>query len=174
MDNLRNFKEIQKEIEETSIFQKWKKEHSEAYLVHFFLMDEKEVQVGYYSEKTDAMTTFVISAEITKTEDKEIFRQEKKIPALDINAVKITVQEAVQKIDAVQKQKYPIDTVAKKIIVLQTINNIPMYNITFITATFKMINFRLDAATGDVLEEKVQPIMDFVQTIQNKKEQKTE
>jgi len=83
--------------------------------------------------------------------------------------VKISLNDAVQTAQALQKQKYPGDMVSKKIMVLQTLNNIPTYNMTLITMTFKMINIRVDAATGNVLEEKMQPIMDFVQTIESKK-----
>ncbi len=164
-----DLKEVQSAIEASLLFQNWKKEHH-AYLVHFFFMDEK-IQVGYYDEKADSIVTFVKEKEITKSEDKEIFRQEKKIVPLDMNIVKIKVQEAVQKIEEIQKQKYHGDMVSKKIIVLQTLNNVPTYNITLITMTFKMINIRIDARTGSVLEEKMQPIMDFVQTIENKKQQ---
>ena len=32
-----------------------------------------------------------------------------------------------------------------------------------------MINIRVDATTGNVLEERMQPIMDFVQTIEKGK-----
>lgn len=162
-----DLKEVQSAIEASLLFQKWKKEHH-AYLVHFFLMDEK-IQVGYYDEKADSIVTFVQEKEVTKAEDKEIFKQEKKIAPLDMGLVKITVQEAVQKVEAIQKQKYPGDMVSKKIIVLQTLGNIPTYNMTLITMTFKMINIRVDAGTGNVLEEKMQPIMDFVQTIEKGK-----
>lgn len=164
-----DLKHVQKEIEAAQIFQNWKKEHH-VYLVHFFCMDEK-IQVGYYDEKADSIVTFVKEKEVTHSEDKEIFRQEKKIAPLDMGLVKVTLHEAIQKIEAIQKQKYPGDMVSKKIIVLQTLNNVPTYNITLITMTFKMINVRVDAGTGDVLEEKMQPIMDFVQTIENKKQQ---
>ncbi|MBI5002382.1 hypothetical protein HZC31_03290 [Candidatus Woesearchaeota archaeon] len=160
-----DLKQVQKEIEASHLFQNWKKEQ-QGYLVHFFCMNEKEVQVGYYDEKKDVIATFVKAEEITKTEDKEIFRQEKKIAPLDMHNVKISMKDAEQKAEALQKQKYPGDLVSKKIIVLQTINNIPTYNMTLITMTFKMINIRVDAATGNVLEEKMQPIMDFVQTIE--------
>lgn len=162
-----NLKEMQGEIEASSVYKSWKTHHN-SYLVHFFCMDEK-VQVGYYDEKTDSIITFVKEKEVTKTEDKEIFRQEKKIARLEMSAVKITLQEAVEKAENIQKQKYPVDPVTKKIIVLQTINNLPVYNMTLITMTFKMLNLRINAATGDLLEEKMQPIMDFVQTIEKGK-----
>src|SRR3989338_2141201 len=163
-----DIKQVQTEIEASLLFQNWKKQHH-AYLVHFFCMDEKEVQVGYYDEKTEVIATFVKAEEITKTEDKEIFRQEKKIAPLNMHNVNISMKDAEQKAEVLQKQKYPGDLVSKKIIVLQTINNIPTYNMTLITMTFKMINLRVDATTGNVLEEKMQPIMDFVQTIEKGK-----
>src|SRR3989338_3606839 len=169
-----DIKQVQNEIEASPLFQNWKKQQ-DAYLVHFFCMDEKEVQVGYYDEKTDVIATFVKAEEITQTEDKDIFRQQKKIAPLDMAQVKITLEEAEKKAEAVQKQKYPGDMVSKKIIVLQTLGNIPTYNMTLITMTFKMINIRVDATTGDVLEEKMEPIMDFVQTIEKgNKEEKRE
>ena len=98
-----DIKQVQTEIEASLLFQNWKKQHH-AYLVHFFCMDEKEVQVGYYDEKTEVIATFVKAEEITKTEDKEIFRQEKKIALLDMHNVKISMKDAVQKAEALQKQ----------------------------------------------------------------------
>ena len=163
-----NLQEQKKELEAASFFQDWKEQHKDAYLAHFFIISENEVQLGYYEPKTDTMWTFTPG--ITNiAEDKEIFKEEKTIPALEISQVKIGVEEAKQKAQEYQKEKYPRDPISKNIVVLQTLDGKAIYNMTLITLTFKMLNLRIDATTGEVVLEKMQPIMNLVQTFENKK-----
>lgn len=145
-------------VEKSSLFKEWKKQHPQAYLVHLFSMGG-QIQIGYYDKKADAITTFIIGREITQTIDTEIFRQHKVIPALSRKDVHISLEKA-KEIASTCIVKYH-DTPAKEILVLQTIENKPVYNITFITAAFKMLNVKINAKTGEILKEDMQSLMQW-------------
>ena len=163
-----NLKEKKQELEATAFYKEWKQKHPDAYLAHFFIISENEVQLGYYEPAADTMWTFTPG--ITNiAEDKEIFKEQKTIPMLEILQVKIGVEEAKQKAQEYQKEKYPRDPISKDIVVLQTLDGKAIYNMTLITLTFKMLNLRIDATTGEVVLENMQPIMNLVQTFENKK-----
>ncbi len=163
-----DLKQKKKDLEAQSFFQEWKQKHSAAYLAHFFIVSDTEVQFGYYEPSADTIWTFTPG--ITDiAEDKEIFKEQKTIPELDISKISISVEEAKQRAQQYQKENYPSDPISKDIIVLQTLDNKAVYNMTLITLTFKMLNLRIDATTGDVISQKMQPIMNMVQTFENKK-----
>jgi uncharacterized membrane protein YkoI len=145
-------------VEKSSLFNQWKKQHPDSYLVHFFCMNE-QIQIGYYEKKADTITTFILGKEITQTVDTEIFKQHKVIPALNLNDVQISLQKAKEIVKQLLK-KYP-DPVTKEIIVLQTLEKEPVYNITLITATFKMLNVKIHAKNGEILKEEMQSLMQW-------------
>lgn len=167
-----DIKEKQDSLEKTSIFKGWKKNHADAYLVHFLWFGTEEVSIGYYDQKADTITTFQCGREITKTEDTEIFKEQKTIPQLAIEKIRISCGRAKEIVENRRQQNYPHDVPTKEIIILQTINSKPMYNISIVTNTFKLITIRINAETGVVEEEKIRPLMDFVETIENRKEKK--
>jgi len=145
-------------VEQSSLFKEWKKQHADSYIVHFFSMND-QTQIGYYEKKSDAITTFVVGNEITKTVDTEIFREHKIIPPLNMKEVHISLQKAKEIVQKLMK-KYP-DPVTKEIIVLQTIETEPVYNMTCITATFKMLNVKINAKNGEILKEEMQSLMQW-------------
>ena len=165
-------KERQNSLEKTTLFKEWKKEHTDAYLVHFLWFGTEEVSIGYYDQKADAITTFQCGEEIKKTVDTEIFKEQKTIPMLEIEKITVSWSRAREIVEARRNQNYPHDTPTKEIIILQTINAKPTYNLSIVTNTFKIITIRINAETGIIEEEKIRPLMDFVQTIEkgNKKE----
>lgn len=166
-----DLKKQKQDIEATTFFKEWKQKHPISYLAHFFILSETDIQLGFYEPSTDTMWTFTPGT--TKiVEDKEIFKEQKTIPELDITKVMISSEEAKQKVQQYQKEKYPSDPISKEIIVLQTLDNKAVYNMTLITLTFKMLNVRIDATAGNVVSEKMQPIMDMVQTFENKDNKK--
>ena len=161
-------KEKQNSLEKTTLFKAWKKEHADAYLVHFLWFGAEEVSIGYYDQKADAITTFQCGEEITKTEDTEIFKEQKTIPVLAVEKVTISCSRAREIAETRRKQNYPHDAPTKEIIILQTINNNPTYNMSIVTNTFRLITIHINAETGAVEEEKIRALMDFVETIEKK------
>jgi uncharacterized membrane protein YkoI len=145
-------------VEQSALFKEWKKQYPDSYLVHFFVMNDK-IQIGYYDKKSDTITTFLLGDEITKTVDAEIFKEHKTIPPLNLNNVSISLHKAKEIVKNLMK-KYP-DPITKEITILQTIEKEPVYNMTFITSTFKMLNIKLNAKTGELLKEEMQSLMQW-------------
>ena len=164
-----DLKKKHQELENCTLFQEWKHEHPTAYLVHFFCINEDEVQIAYYEQEQDAITTFTLGKTFTKTVDKEILKEHKHIPTLHIEKVGITEDGAKEAALSLQKQKYSGDQITKQIIVLQTIDNEAIYNMTFVTMTFKMWNVRVNAMSGKIIFEQMRSLMDLAATIESKK-----
>lgn len=165
-------KEKQDFLENTSVFKEWKTTHEDAYLVHFLWFGTEDVNIGYYEQKADTITTFHCGTEITQTIDTEIFKEEKIIPPLACDKITISLEEAKEIAEKIRKQKYPHDIPTKEIIVLQTLNTTPIYNMSFVTNTCKLITIRIHAETGNIEEERIRPLMDFIETFDTK-ERKT-
>lgn len=149
-------------LEKSSVFRDWKKEHHAASLVHFFWMPPENLHIGYYETAPDMLTSFILSEKITKKEDTEIFKEQSSIPSLAMEKVTMKLSEALEKAAAQQKEKYPHDAVSKQIVFLQTIEEQPVYNITFVTETFKLLHIFIHATTGAILRETLQPLFDLV------------
>ena len=49
----------------------------------------------------------------------------------------------------------------KKIIILQNLDNKTVWNITYITDAFSILNMKLDAVSGEVLEQTIKPIIGY-------------
>lgn len=169
-----DIKEKQDFLEKTSVFKDWKKTHADAYLVHFLWFGKEEASIGYYEQKADTITTFQCGEKIKKTIDTEIFKEQKTIPALAIEKITISCERAREIVEKKRTQNYPHDAPTKEIIILQTINNKPTYNMSIVTNTFKLLIIRINAETGNVEEEKIRSLMDFVETIEKTEKQKGE
>ena len=151
-----NFIKVLSELEDSKEFKEWKKEHSLSYLTYGFMMIspdvKKEWQIGYYNPDLDKITTFAVSDEITRNPDSEIFKDKKKVQELEKDKVNITLDSALEKADKIQKEKYSAHEPLKKIAILQKLNIGQVWNITFITKTFKTLNIKVSSEDGEVLK----------------------
>jgi len=156
-----------KTLESSKEFKDFKTKNKEAFLTHvFYMLDEANkncVQIGYYNPKKDKITTFIIEGGcITKTLEAEVFKDEKTVmKALDLPKVKLEVDTAVKTAEKLQKDKYPSDSPIKKIAILQHLPIGQVWNITFVTATFKTLNIKVDSQFGKVVSDKLISIAEF-------------
>jgi len=135
-------------------FKQWHKEHPNAFLSHVFCMldDNKEDwQVGYHNRDDDMVTAFELKEKVNICEPEKPFkRDDYEVQELDIDNVKITLEKAVETAKGIQEEHYKGDLPFKTIIILQNIEEGQIYNITYVTLTFKTLNIKIDAATGEV------------------------
>lgn len=162
-------KDAVKILEKSEIFKKFKKDYPEAYLANLFSMIEQnnpkpEWQIGYYDVKKERIITFVIGNEITQNPESEVFRDGGHVTPIELSKIKISLDEAIENAITHQKQKYPIDNPLKKIILIQNLNGHYVYNITFITQTFKTLNIKISSQDGRVIDSKNYSIFDFNKT----------
>ena len=151
-------------VEATNDFLEWKKSNPKAYLTSAFAMPtdtEKEWLISYYNHKTETITTF--STE-TKKSTEDAFKKEKTIPELKLEEVKISEQEALKTAKTSLEINYKEKDPQKTIIVLQKLEDEPLWNITYITPTFKVANIRISATTGKEVSRTIKAVSDFIRS----------
>ena len=163
---MHNLHKTLEQVQDSSVFQAWIADHPASYLSGFFkIIEQHEVdwwQLDFYYPKGDTITSFVIDDQVKlATKDSAIFKKPDTIvEALDLSAVQIDVKKALEVAHHLQQTKYHTEKPSKTIVLLQMIHR-ALWNISFLTSTFKLVNIRIDAKTGDVLEDSIVPLFDF-------------
>ena len=142
-------------------FKNWKKENPDAHLTSAFSMfsegDERNWLISYYSGGKDTITTF--SRESSKED--EAFKKEGGIPELKLDCVKFGEENALKEARKVLSEKYG-EKPQKVVMVLQSLEGKALWNMTFITAAFRVVNIRASASTGKVISHNAAAISDFM------------
>ena len=156
-------------IEESDKFKKFIKEHNHYTLAHAFCTVEKAGQspwqIGYYSKKTTKIATFTADEEVIQGIEDEAFIKQGHVPPLAIDDVTTSYDEAMKKADNIHQEKHKAENITKKIVILQTLEGKPTWNITSITHAFNMINVRVDATDGTLLHSETQSILNLGQRV---------
>lgn len=153
-------------LEENNEFKKWKKKNKDSFLAHVFKMlndaNKDDWQVGYYN-KNDTITTFILMPDDIKIADSQnIFKKpDAKILKLDKEKIKIDIAKALETAEKIQTKEYKQEMPFKIITILQKLDIGQVYNITYLTQSFKVLNFKIDCCNGKVLKKTLQPIMEF-------------
>ncbi len=155
-----------KRLESTQLFKDWKADNPQHYLSYIFYMTDDFPQVGYYDPDTDKITTFIMGSEIETSPEQAVFKKEGQVKPLKIDEVQIPLIKALEKARALQEEEYKAEEITKEIIVLQNIEQGLVYNVTLVTASFKLINIKLCANSGTVLEHNVSSVMDLGEQVQ--------
>lgn len=138
-------KEFQKRIESSKEFKQFKEKNSDAILANAFTM-LKDWQLDYYVPNKDTITSFTIENKKIIQKESEIFRKEKQeILQLNLDNIKISLEKAIEKTN--------IKNTQNTIVVLQVIDKKEIWNITYFTTTFKTINVKIDANSGEIISK---------------------
>lgn len=163
---MKDFGEVYNELIDSDVYEKFYKEHTDYKLAHGFIQlngkfeEDKPWQLGFYSETKDNLAVFSTKP-LAFVSFEEAFKQEGKIAELDYNDKFTKTHEVVDIVKSELKKNHPSEILLNLIVILQTVDKLPIYNITAVTQSFAMINFRIDALTGSVIKEKKQSIMDL-------------
>lgn len=148
-------------------FKEWQKSHPNSYLTSFFRIIEnpsnpQNWQLDFYYPEKNTITSFISAPEIKILEkDSEIFQKEKTdIKELKLDQVKINLKSALNTVETIRKNKYPNEKPNKIIIVLQTVET-PLWNITYLTSTLNLLHIKINAQSGETIEEKLDSIIGF-------------
>src|SRR3989338_5089156 len=149
-------KEVRQAVEESDYYQEWKKDHPDAYLVHFFF-EEGQCQVGYFDPRNEKITTFFIEeSSVQKSEESEVFKEpNKKIQELNTEKIKVAPQEALGVAKKLQSREYGGELVFKSFIILQHLEIGQVFNITLVTQSMKTINIKISAEDGALLQHHI-------------------
>lgn len=162
---VREFSEALKEVQDSDKYKNFAKKHDEYYLAHGFCQLDKngefakKWQIGFYSPKQDNIASFTTDP-VTFQGTEEAFKKEGSIDKLDMSAL-ISSTSAFEEIQKLLGEEYKSEVVNNFIVILQTIEGVPTYNVTAVSLQFNMINIRLDASTGEVLKHAKNSIMEL-------------
>ena len=147
-----NLKGDYSKIIESEEFQGFKKENESAFLANVFL-DSNGWQFNFAFDKK--MISFYIESDLIKTEESEAYEKDSNPEELEIEKIKIDLE----KVEEIVK-KLSDEEITKKIIILQQ-KEVPYWNITNITSSLNVLNVRVNAISGEILEQKEESIMNF-------------
>ncbi|MFH1638016.1 MAG: hypothetical protein ABIB71_06330 [Candidatus Woesearchaeota archaeon] len=149
-------------------FEEYKKENPGSYLASAFItahpgkIEEAELEISFYSPKTEKITGFLMKESISRKKEDTVFQKEKAVvQELKMEDMKTTLEDAAETLESMRADRYPGDIPSKLIIVLQVIEDKAVWNMTILTNTLKVWNLRIDAGTLEVLKDKMESILSF-------------
>jgi Zn-dependent metalloprotease len=160
-------KKLIADLEKNSEFKEWRKTSKKYYLAHIFAMldeiNKDSYQVGYSSPDCTKITTFIVSKDdIQIAPDNEVFKKPgTTIAKLDVSKIKIDSDEAMAKAEEHRKKSYKQDSPIKIFFIIQNLDLGQVYNVTFVTNTFKTINIKISATDGKILHSEATSLMDM-------------
>lgn len=155
---------VVKVVESSEAFKNIDPDH---YLVHIFrMMDANSIddcQVGYYLKKSDKVTVFdYIDGKVTSMPPEEALKEKNYIAQLELDKVKVTMDDALAKAQSIVKDNYPAHLLSKAIVLLQKIPEYgQIWNITVITHTFQVINIKINAETSQVITHNMESLLQW-------------
>ena len=161
-----DFKTALKKLKESSEFKKWISKNKKSYLTYAFTMIENsensEWQIGYYDKKLDKVAVFTINNNIEINPEQEVFKKPgESIKKVNIEDVKLGLDDVLKKANNIKEKKYPKEVVTKTIAILQNIKLGQLWNITLITSSLNTINIKIDAKTGKIIKHELVSLFQF-------------
>ena len=156
-------KQILEKVTSSKEFKEWEKQSN--YLVSFFFMNN-QWSVDFYSPKTKKITSFLLkeSGVEKSNEEKAFQKEEKQLEELKLDEVKVTLDEARSIANEIKKEKAPEEDTSKEIIILQKKKTI-IWNITYITTSFNILNIKINASNKEIIEKKFEPIFSMKKAV---------
>ena len=127
-------------IESSEVFRGYQKKNAESYLTNSLYINEW--QINFYSKKTKLITSFTTNGKVNK---KVMDGKNKEFPMLNKNKIKIDITKAIE-ISGIRQE-------GTAIIIIQTENSVPIWNISIPTLSLKVINSKISAESGEILEK---------------------
>lgn len=157
-----------KKLEESGDFRKWRQQNKNTYFSYAFKipqeMGSNDWQLGFYNRKKDKITTFVVEDDnVSIRPEEEIFKKEEtKVNEVRLDRVKLAFDDIIIKANKFQEKNFPKDRSIKTIAILQNLSDFgDIWNITYITEAFNMLNMKIDASTGKILRHNLSSVFSF-------------
>jgi len=148
-----------------AIFREWHKKHQENFLAHGFMMLDdanKDVwQIGFYNPNNSKITTFIVGKTIEHTAEQEVLESGAAIQKLPVEEVKVEPQKALATAKEILEKDFAREIPIKEFFIIQHIDKRTVFNITYFTQSFKTVNIKLDAGSGELISKNIQALMDF-------------
>lgn len=153
-------------VKNSNEFKEWHKKNKDFFLAHALILvdDDDTWNIGYYSKKRDVIVSFLSKegkVEI-QPEDTVFKKKGATVKKLDISKVKIGFEDALEQVNKLKEKKYKGHDPVKRIVILQQLDML-VWNITYVTKTFCILNAKIDAENSKMVTEGLTPIMQFKQ-----------
>lgn len=161
------FTQVVELLESSEVFKTFEKENKGYYLAHGFIQLNKDFseksawQVGYYSKDKDNLAVFETKP-LKLLPFEQAFKKDGTITNLKLDDL-IPLEKILKKLSLHLQTKYSSYIPNSHMLIVQVINEIPVFNITSITTSFHMINIRMDAKTGEIILDELKSILDLRQ-----------
>jgi len=149
-------------------FKKWEKENKNCYLTSFSSMYDSfsnKIEfwtIGFYDSKKDGMISFLMQDKITLEKFDEIAKTPgTKVDELKIDKIKIDFEGALEKVKEIKKEFYKNRMLTKAFVVLQVFEGKQVWNISFLTGSFQLINFKINSENGDLVSHELMSFTDI-------------
>jgi len=159
-------KDLIERVHSSNEFELWEKDHLGFYLAHVFVMQDEAnagtYQIGYYNSEKDKMVTFIVTPDrIDITQEQDVMKAKQTIAELDVEKVKINIEDAIKKGKECREEHYKNEIVMKSFFIIQELDGEPVFNITYLTPSFKTINIKIHANDGKVVKHTIGVIAEF-------------
>src|SRR3989344_3413814 len=148
-----SFKESLKKLQNSKEFKDYMKKNPDAYIANTIYLDT--IEFNLFSPKTKIVTVFSVENNITS---KELDKENRIFPRLDLKKIKLDVDE-IMKIFENERLKICRDEVTKTIIILQQ-DKEPVWNLSQLTSSIKILQILISAETGKVIESSYKRIIE--------------
>lgn len=137
--------------------------------------------LSYYDNDDDTFTTFSSIGNQRGTRE-QAFKKGRSLPKLDVDAVRVGISKCLEVGEGVKKGNYKGEDTSRVILVLQPLTKneilagnesdkgsrasrsaVAVWNMTYITTSFNVINVKIDAESAVVLSHRLSGVMDFMQ-----------
>jgi hypothetical protein len=139
------------------------------YLAHFFTMLDKDFnrignwQAGFYNKKDDLIVVFELMPDgsIGVSESKPLKKEEHVVGELKMDEIELGFDDALEKLNQFQKEKYPGNLTMKVVVLLQIFDSAPIWNLTVVTSTYNTLNVKLHAKTGEIIDHSLDSLLSW-------------
>ena len=149
-------------LKKAPIYKKWKEKNASSFVASFFrVTGDPECdywRINCYMPEKDKLTSFSVNENKVRMDQKDVEilkRKETKVEPLDVDKVRVDLNEALEKTDASRRERYPEVKSEKKMILLQHHGEL-IWNITYLGGMMKVLNFKVSAETGKIVDESYQ------------------
>ena len=160
---INNVKDAYSFLINSSLFVDFCESEKNYYFVHAFRTraanDDSGWEFGFYSKKKDKIVVFEINP-LKRREPEDVFKAEKTIIPLDLDVVKIDFLDASISAKSLLDDIYSAELIIKEIVLLQNTDS-EVWNFTFITKAFNVINVKINAVSGSVVNHKKYGLFDL-------------
>lgn len=152
-------------VRKSEPFKEFKNKSPNAYLCAGFLVIETlsktPWQIDFYCPDRNVMTTFTMNDDVSMKETDNISKTSDTIPELNLDKVDYDFEDVLKTMDELLKEKYAGHKADKIITILQNMQGSEVWNVTYLTNQFHVLNVKVNAEDGNLISEKMSPIMSF-------------